>query len=88
MTGLDPAGPFFTLVSSAYRLDASDARYVDVIHTNAGVAGTIRRGGHIDFYPNGGTTQPGCLFDGIRNNLRCFRGASSLCFKTRLRIMQ
>ena len=88
MTGLDPAGPFFTLVSSAYRLDDGDASYVDVIHTNAGVAGTIRRTGHIDFYPNGGTTQPGCLFDGIRNNLSCFRGAPSLSFKPGLRIMQ
>ena len=64
MIGLDPAGPFFTKVSSAYRLDASDARYVDVIHTNAGVAGTNRRVGHIDIYPNGGTIQPGCLIDG------------------------
>ena len=64
MIGLDPAGPLFTTVSSAYRLDASDAIYVDVIHTNAGAAGTIRRGGHIDIYPNGGTIQSGCLIDG------------------------
>ena len=63
LTGLDPAGPFFTLVSSAYRLDDSDASYVDVIHTNEGQLGTSRRGGHIDFYPNGGTNQPGCLIN-------------------------
>ena len=63
LTGLDPAGPFFTLVSSAYRLDDGDASYVDVIHTNAGQLGTSRRGGHIDFYPNGGTNQPGCLIN-------------------------
>lgn len=64
MIGLDPAGPLFTKVSSAYRLDSNDARYVDVIHTNAGVAGTNRGVGHIDIYPNGGTIQPGCLIDG------------------------
>ena len=59
---MDPAGPFFTIVRSDYRLDASDARYVDVVHTNAGLGqlGTNRRAGHTDFYPNGGTSQPGC----------------------------
>ncbi|XP_073251237.1 inactive pancreatic lipase-related protein 1-like isoform X2 [Porites lutea] len=61
ITGLDPAGLYFTHVSLDLRLDKSDASYVDVIHTNAGVAGTIQRSGHIDFYPNGGTIQPGCL---------------------------
>ncbi|XP_073251765.1 pancreatic lipase-related protein 2-like [Porites lutea] len=63
ITGLDPAGPSFTLVSTDYRLDDSDASYVDVIHTNAGHLGTSRRGGHIDFYPNGGIYQPGCLIN-------------------------
>ena len=95
MTGLDPAGPFFTKVRSAYRLDPSDARYVDVIHTNVGVAGTILRGGNIDFYPNGGVIQPGCTINGklkkrdfLKFNLSCFRGAPSLCFKTEPRIVQ
>ena len=46
-----------------FRLDESDARYVDVIHTDAGFYGTDRRGGHTDFYPNGGSHQPGCRFD-------------------------
>ena len=64
LTGLDPAGPSFTGESSNFRLDASDASYVDVMHTNAGSLGTNQASGDIDFYPNGGTTQPGCLIDG------------------------
>ena len=57
---MDPAAVLFTKVSSDYRLDASDASYVDVVHTSAGRLGTKLRAGHIDFYPNGGTSQPGC----------------------------
>ena len=37
LLGLDPAGPFFSNKDSA--LDKDDAKYVDVIHTNAGGAG-------------------------------------------------
>lgn len=62
VTGLDPAGPYFTNVDAAVRLDPSDAEYVDVIHTDAGRFGTSRKVGHIDFYPNGGKHQPGCGF--------------------------
>lgn len=62
LTGLDPAGLYFTTVSSDFRLDETDASYVDVIHTDAGVLGTNRRDGDVDFYPNGGSGQPGCLF--------------------------
>ena len=64
MTGLDPAGPKFTNEEKDFRLDESDASYVDVIHTNAGVLGTNQRVGDIDFYPNGGKHQPGCLVNG------------------------
>ena len=62
LTGLDPAGLYFTTVSSDFRLDESDTSYVDVIHTDAGVFGTNRRDGDVDFYPNGGSRQPGCSF--------------------------
>lgn len=43
-----------------------DADYVDVIHTDAkpfvsaGGLGLSEPCGHVDFYPNGGHTQPGC----------------------------
>lgn len=36
ITGLDPAGVFFDLQARHLRLDPTDARFVDVIHTNSG----------------------------------------------------
>ena len=39
---------------------SADARYLDVIHTDAGSYGTSRKIGRIDFFPNGGNQQPGC----------------------------
>lgn len=62
--GLDPALPLFITASSENKLDASDAEFVDVIHTNALVQGKIERCGHVDFYMNGGILQPGCLQNG------------------------
>ncbi|XP_058976969.1 pancreatic triacylglycerol lipase [Musca domestica] len=56
--GLDPAGPLFTLpavVSTDYRLDPSDAQFVQVLHTSGGTLGVGVKSGHADFYPNGGT---------------------------------
>ena len=62
--GLDPAGLYFTIVGPEVRLDPSDAEYVDVIHTGAVVFGTVRTdAGQIDFFPNGGYHQPGCIFN-------------------------
>ncbi|KAF5270120.1 hypothetical protein FQA39_LY08532 [Lamprigera yunnana] len=62
ITGLDPAGPYYVGVSESKRLDKSDATFVDVIHTNSLILGYHDRCGHVDFYPNGGTTQAGCRF--------------------------
>ncbi|XP_070537992.1 pancreatic lipase-related protein 2-like isoform X2 [Ptychodera flava] len=64
ITGLDPAGPSFEDRPIEVRLDPSDAKFVDVLHTdcNTGPAGLGIRmeSGHADFYPNGGEDQPGC----------------------------
>ncbi|CAH2087476.1 unnamed protein product [Euphydryas editha] len=60
-TGLDPAGPLWNLNSN--RLRASDAVYVEAIHTNGGALG-LGIGSPLadaDFFPNGGNSQPGCL---------------------------
>lgn len=66
ITGMDPARPDFEaplLKDAKDRLDPTDAKFVDVIHTCAGTVGFSRPIGHVDFYPNGGSfRQPGCPF--------------------------
>ena len=89
LLGLDPAGPLFDSVRTS--LDKSDAKFVDVIHSDgaevlAGALdtfsklgkefgklrtistmdslGTLKQQGHVDFYPNGGLHQPGCMKTG------------------------
>ena len=61
--GLDPAFPCFEKAGADRILDSSDADFVDIIHTNAGLLVQKRLGfpfatGHADFWPNGGSTQP------------------------------
>lgn len=58
--GLDPAKPLFITVGTDRRLDAGDADFVDVIHTDVLGRGMLRSMGHVDFYPNIGSAQPGC----------------------------
>lgn len=65
--GLDPALPLFATTNRNRKLDASDAKFVDVIHSNAGVLGKIEPSGHLDFYLNGGQLQPAC--NGHRSEL-------------------
>jgi hypothetical protein len=65
ITGLDPASPLFEGYSVRVRLDPTDARFVDVIHSNGdsflrGGLGSFQAMGHLDFYPNGGRVQVGC----------------------------
>lgn len=66
ITGLDPAQPCFREADTSVHLHKSDAPFVDVIHTNGKLLTSLGLGvpeaiGHVDFYPNGGKTQPGCV---------------------------
>ena len=70
LTALDPAGPLFernsSVTGSEYRLDPTDANFVDVIHTSATAFGFLTPLGHADFYPNNGQVpQPGCSLASI-----------------------
>ncbi|XP_006608023.2 pancreatic lipase-related protein 2-like [Apis dorsata] len=59
ITGLDPVGPGYYILNT--HLSASDAEFVDVIHTDMGVYGLALKIGHVDFFPNYGyRPQPGC----------------------------
>lgn len=63
ITGLDPAAPLYEypdVETLEQKLDPDDAYFVDVIHTNANHLGVVNPAGHVDFYPNGGETQPDC----------------------------
>ncbi|XP_026997671.1 pancreatic triacylglycerol lipase-like isoform X2 [Tachysurus fulvidraco] len=66
ITGLDPAQPYFQGCPALVRLDPSDALFVDVIHTDSLPVipylgfGMSQAVGHLDFYPNGGESMPGC----------------------------
>ncbi|CAH1990804.1 unnamed protein product [Acanthoscelides obtectus] len=90
ITALDPAEPHFSKTEPPVRLDRTAAQYVDVIHTDAsqfirGGLGMTESIGHVDYYPNGGTNQPGCtksvlqyvkeangsFFNGVKKYLSC-----------------
>lgn len=61
IVGLDPAGPAFFNRPEEERLNKNDAKIVHVIHTDGGKLGFEDPCGTIDFFPNGGTDQPGCF---------------------------
>ncbi|XP_049296739.1 lipase member H-like [Anopheles funestus] len=68
VVALDPAGPLFAGDQPSERVDAFDAEYVEVIHTNKGLLGHSDALGQADFYPNGGRSQPGCLINTCSHN--------------------
>lgn len=63
VSAMDPALPLFDINRPAERVASTDANYVEVIHTNAGLLGFDLPIGHADFYPNFGRIQPGCGAD-------------------------
>jgi Lipase len=65
LTVLDPPNLYKTfdplyLINIISRVSRNDATFVDVIHTNYDQIGDKPTRGHIDFWPNNGTAQPGC----------------------------
>ncbi|OQR80132.1 pancreatic lipase-related protein 2-like [Tropilaelaps mercedesae] len=64
ITALDAASPLFEAYDIG--LNPNDALFVDALHTSAGDSiltgklGVVHPIGHVDFYLNGGTYQPGC----------------------------
>lgn len=60
ITATDPAGPGFEQLVPELRLNPNDAEFLDVIHTDVGHYGFGGPIGHVDYYPNGGRSQPGC----------------------------
>jgi len=65
VTGMDPAGPNFEGSSDkTIGINPTSATFVDILHTDSrglSALGTLRDVGHIDFYPQGGSGQPGCF---------------------------
>ena len=59
ITGLDPTIFVYAGSNNSRDLDPSDAHFVDILHSSAGILGQWHNGGHADFYINGGTSQPG-----------------------------
>lgn len=58
ISALDPALPS-TFISGC--INKNDAKFVDIIHTDAWLYGTAISTGHADFWPNSGKSlQPGC----------------------------
>lgn len=71
ITGLDPTIFFYMGNNRSRDLDYTDAHFVDILHTGAGILGQWGPNGHADFYVNGGSSQPGCAHDTIFQTLSC-----------------
>ncbi|GBP72516.1 Pancreatic triacylglycerol lipase [Eumeta japonica] len=70
VTGLDPAGPLWNYNSN--RLGPNDGVYVEAIHTDGGYSvGGLGIGSaiaQVDFFPNGGISQPACYTNLCNHN--------------------
>ncbi|XP_065070204.1 pancreatic lipase-related protein 2-like [Rhopilema esculentum] len=65
ISGLDAASPYYEFRPPVVRLDATDAEFVDAMHTDTKTIyvkgfGIEQRSGQVDTYPNGGYEQPNC----------------------------
>lgn len=61
ISALDPAFPTFYPSLGTAAVNKNDAKFVDIIHTDAWLYGIPISSGHADFWPNSGKTlQPGC----------------------------
>ncbi|XP_076289802.1 pancreatic triacylglycerol lipase-like [Lasioglossum baleicum] len=61
VVALDPALPEFHSANKGSRVSRDDAAFVQVIHSNGAILGFEKAIGHVDFYPNGGAIQAGCI---------------------------
>ncbi|KAJ0175719.1 hypothetical protein K1T71_008878 [Dendrolimus kikuchii] len=69
ITGLDPSGSQWG--SNSGHLTRNDALYVEVIHTDGSGLNSNGFGnalGHVDFFVNGGSNQPGCFTSSCSHN--------------------
>ncbi|KAJ8736512.1 hypothetical protein PYW08_007168 [Mythimna loreyi] len=76
ITALSPAGLLWDFDPN--RLTPTDARYVEVIHTEITSFGYSGLCGDADFYPNGGSNMPGCWITRCSHNRSYEYMASSL----------
>lgn len=60
LTGLSPTDLFITNGLTIGRLSATDAQFVETVHTEGNSIGDHDSRGHVAFFPNGGMTQPFC----------------------------
>lgn len=63
IVSLDPALPLFNFNDVNGRVAVGDAEAVEIIHSNGGLLGFSTPLGDASFYPNGGSSQPGCGID-------------------------
>ncbi|XP_039952300.1 phospholipase A1 [Bactrocera tryoni] len=77
---LDPAGPKFRDVSDEFRVDPSDAEYVESIQTSSSL-GFEEPVGHATFYPNYGRDQKKCYFYGCSHRRAYHYFAESITSK-------